>query len=58
MTSKTFRISLLIAVGSFALSPAAGASQQNESASDRCSNASLSGTYGFLHGGVDSNGAP
>jgi hypothetical protein len=58
MTSKTFRICLLIAVGSFALSPAAGASQQNESASDRCSNASLSGTYGFLHGGVDSNGAP
>jgi hypothetical protein len=23
-----------------------------------CSNASLSGTYGFLHGGVDSNGTP
>jgi hypothetical protein len=58
MTSKTFRVSLLIVLASFALSSAAGATQQAESASDRCSNASLSGTYGFLHGGVDSNGAP
>jgi hypothetical protein len=47
-----------IVLASFALSPAVGATQQAESASDRCSNASLSGTYGFLHGGVDSNGAP
>lgn len=49
MISKTFRIALTIVLASFALSSAAGAT---------CSNASLSGTYGFLHDGVDSNGAP
>jgi hypothetical protein len=58
MTSKTLRISLLSVLASFALSPAARASQQAESPSDGCSNASLGGTYGFLHGGVDSNGVP
>jgi hypothetical protein len=47
-----------IALASFPLSSAAGATQPAASASERCSNASLSGTYGFLHGGVDSNGAP
>ena len=38
----------MIVLASFALSSAAGAT---------CSNASLSGTYGFLHDGTDSNGS-
>jgi hypothetical protein len=50
MISKTFRIALTIVLASFALSSAAWAAT--------CSNASLSGTYGFLHDGTDSNGAP
>ena len=50
MISKTFRIALMIVLASFALSSAAWAAT--------CSNASLSGTYGFLHDGTDSNGAP
>jgi hypothetical protein len=50
MISKTFRIALTIVLASFALSSAAGAAT--------CSNASLSGTYGFLHDGTDSNGTP
>src|SRR5580698_2485472 len=49
MTSKSFRIAQMIVLASFALSPAALA---------QCSNASLSGTYGFLHDGTDSNGTP
>jgi hypothetical protein len=40
----------MIALVSFALSPAVWAAT--------CSNASLSGTYGFLHDGTDSNGTP
>ena len=50
MISKTFRIARMIVLASFALSSAAWAAT--------CSNASLSGTYGFLHGGTDSNGTP
>ena len=50
MIFKTFRITLTIVLASFALSSAARA--------ETCSNASLSGTYGFLHDGTDSNGAP
>ncbi len=50
MTSKALRIALKIALASFALSSAAWAAT--------CSNASLGGTYGFLHDGTDSNGAP
>lgn len=49
MICKTFRIALTIVLASFALSSAARAT---------CSNASLRGTYGFLHGGVDGNGVP
>src|SRR5271169_1633932 len=49
MISKTFRIARMIVLASFAVSSAAGAT---------CSNASLSGTYGFLHDGTDSNGTP
>ena len=49
MISKTFRIARMIVLASFAVSSTAGAT---------CSNASLSGTYGFLHDGTDSNGAP
>jgi len=49
MISKTFRIALAIVLSSFALSFAYGAT---------CSNASLRGTYGFLHDGTDSNGTP
>jgi len=41
MISKTFRIALTIVLASFALSSAAWAAT--------CSNASLSGTYGFRH---------
>jgi len=50
MISKTFCIARMIVLASFAVSSAAWAAT--------CSNASLSGTYGFLHGGVDSHGAP
>jgi hypothetical protein len=50
MISKTFRIARMIVLATFALSSAAWAAN--------CSNASLSGTYGFLHAGTDSNGAP
>ncbi len=50
MISKTLRIALTIVLASFALSSAAWAAT--------CSNASLSGTYGFLHLGTDSNGTP
>jgi hypothetical protein len=50
MISKTLRIVLTIVLASFALSSAAWAAT--------CSNASLSGTYGFLHDETDSNGTP
>ena len=50
MISKTFRIAPVIVLASLALSSAAWAAT--------CSNASLSGTYGFLHDGTDSNGTP
>jgi|HubBroStandDraft_1064217.scaffolds.fasta_scaffold54889_3 hypothetical protein len=50
MISKTCRIARMIVLASFALSSAAWAAT--------CSNASLSGTYGFLHDGTDSNGTP
>jgi hypothetical protein len=42
LISKTFRIARMIVLASFALSSAAWAAT--------CSNASLSGTYGLLHG--------
>jgi hypothetical protein len=50
MISKTLRIARMIVLASFVLSSAAWAAT--------CSNASLSGTYGFLHDGTDSTGAP
>ena len=49
MISKTFGIARMIVLASFALSSAFGAT---------CSNASLSGTYGWLHGGTASDGTP
>ena len=49
MISKTFRIAQMIVLASLALSSAAWAN---------CSNAPLSGTYGFLHGGTASDGTP
>ena len=49
MIFKTFRIVQMIVLASFALSSVAWAD---------CSNASLSGTYGFLHGGTASDGTP
>jgi len=49
MISKLFCIAGMIVLASFAVRPAAGAT---------CSNASLSGTYGFLHDSTDSNGTP
>jgi hypothetical protein len=54
MISNTFRIALTIVLASFALSSAAWATP----ARTPCSNASLSGTYGFVHAGTDSHGAP
>jgi hypothetical protein len=56
MISKTFRLALTIVLATFALSSAGAA--MAESRFRPCSNASLSGTYGFLHDGTDSNGAP
>jgi len=53
MISKTLRIARMIVLASFALSSAAWAA----AAWTPCSNASLSGTYGFLHAGVDAHGA-
>src|SRR5579862_2205750 len=53
MIPKTFRISRMIVLASFALSSAAWAGSNAP-----CSNASLSGKYAFLHGGTDSQGAP
>ncbi len=50
MTYKMFRLALAIALVSFGFDSAAWAA--------KCSNASLSGTYGFLHDGTDSNGTP
>ena len=50
MISKTFRIGLMIVIASLALSSAAEAAT--------CSNASLSGTYGFVTGGTNIDGAP
>ncbi|MGA9307441.1 MAG: hypothetical protein WBW31_18730 [Candidatus Sulfotelmatobacter sp.] len=49
MISKPLRIPRMIVLASLALSSAAWAAT--------CSNASLSGTYGFLHAGVDAHGA-
>jgi hypothetical protein len=50
MISKTFCMARMILLASFALSSAAWAAT--------CSNASLSGTYGLLHGGTDKAGQP
>jgi hypothetical protein len=50
MISKTIRIASLIVLVTVALSSATTAVT--------CSNASLSGTYGFLHDGTDINGTP
>jgi hypothetical protein len=50
MISKTFRIARMVVLASFALSSAAWAAP--------CSNASLSGTYGLLHGGTAVTGLP
>jgi hypothetical protein len=50
MIFKTFHIGRMIVLASFVLSTAAWAAT--------CSNASISGTYGFLHDETDSNGAP
>jgi hypothetical protein len=49
MISKIFGIAGMIFLASFAVRSAAGAT---------CSNASLSGTYGFVHGTTDNNGSP
>ena len=49
MIYKTIRIALIIVLAGFALSSTAWAT---------CSNASLSGTYGFLHSGTAADGTP
>ena len=54
MISKTLRIAPMIVLASLSLSSAAWAAGSDAN----CSNASLSATYGFLHGGTDSHGAP
>ena len=56
MISKMFRIALTIAVASLALGSAAGA--MAESRSRPCSNASLSGIYGSLGEGTNTQGEP
>jgi hypothetical protein len=48
VVSKTFCIARMVVLASFALSPAAWAAT--------CSNASLSGAYGLLHGGTAMDG--
>ena len=53
MISKTIRIARMIVLTSVALSSAAWAAGSTAT----CSDASLSGTYGFLHAGVDAHGA-
>jgi hypothetical protein len=55
MISKMLRIVRMIVLASFTLSSAAWAAA---AWAPPCSNASLSGTYGFSHSGVDSHGAP
>jgi hypothetical protein len=50
MVSKTFRIASMIVLATFAFSSAAWAAT--------CSNASLSGIYGFMHGGTAVTGTP
>ena len=50
MSSERFRFVRIIFLAGFTLSSAAWATT--------CSNASLRGTYGFLHDGTDSTGAP
>jgi hypothetical protein len=50
MVSKMCRIASMIVLAAFAFSSAAWAAT--------CSNTSLSGTYGFLHGGTDAAGTP
>lgn len=54
MMSKMFRIARMMVLVGFAFSSAAWAAGSNPP----CSNASLSGTYGFLHSGIDAHGAP
>jgi hypothetical protein len=49
LISKVFYMATVIVLATFACSSAWAAT---------CSNASLSGTYGFLHDGTDSNGTP
>ncbi len=56
MISKMFRFTLAIAVASLALGSAGRA--MAESRFQQCSNASLSGTYGFVHDETDGSGAP
>ena len=65
MISNTFRFAPMIFLASFALSSVAWATEPgtgpvtgSATHSTTCSNASLSGTYGFLHLGTDSNGTP
>jgi hypothetical protein len=50
MIYKTIRIALMLVLATFAFCSASRAAT--------CSNASLSGTYGFQHDGTDSTGAP
>ena len=49
MSSKIFRIAPIVVLVGLAISSTAWAT---------CSNDSVSGTYGFLHDGTDSNGTP
>jgi len=56
---RCVRILLLVVLTGFASTAfAQNASTMPASADTGCSKASLSGTYGFLHDGTDSNGAP
>ena len=50
MIYKMFRIARMVVLASFTLSSGAWAAT--------CSNESLSGTYGFLHGSTNATGTP
>lgn len=64
MISKTFRIALMIVLAGFTLSAAqaqhdaVSETRGGDIAGATCSEASLQGTYGFLHGGVNGHGNP
>jgi hypothetical protein len=58
MISRTLAITQMIVLACLALSSPAGATSQPESATNPCTNDSLSGAYGKLYGGTAVDGTP